>query len=75
MFDGSSWTNYLIITANQSITVDAQNNIWVGTQGNGVSVFNGTTWTIYTTANGLADNNVWAIAIDAQGNKWIGTTE
>ena len=30
------------------------------------------TWTTYTTANGLVNNNVKAIAIDAQGNKWFG---
>ena len=40
---------------------------------NGVSKFDGTTWTTYTTADGLVDNNVTAIAIDAQGNKWFGT--
>ena len=38
----------------------------------GVSKFDGTTWTTYTTADGLADNYVTAIAIDAQGNKWFG---
>jgi len=30
-------------------------------------------WTTYTTANGLANNRVLAIAIDEQGNKWFGT--
>ncbi len=40
----------------------------------GVSKFDGTNWTTYTTADGLADNAVYAIAIDAQGNKWFGTT-
>jgi streptogramin lyase len=30
-------------------------------------------WTTYTVANGLASNNVTAIAIDKNGNKWFGT--
>ncbi len=39
----------------------------------GVSKFDGTNWTTYTTTDGLAFNFVNAIAIDAQGNKWFGT--
>jgi uncharacterized repeat protein (TIGR01451 family) len=38
-----------------------------------VSLVNAQTWTQYTTANGLAGNNIHAIAIDNQGNKWFGT--
>jgi hypothetical protein len=38
-----------------------------------VSEFDGTTWTTYSTADGLSDNNVHAIAIDAAWNKWFGT--
>ena len=30
-------------------------------------------WTTYTTANGLASNNVRSIAIDSSGNIWFGT--
>ena len=41
---------------------------------NGVSKFDGTTWTTYTTKDGLANNWINAIAIDAQGNKWFGTS-
>ncbi len=39
----------------------------------GVSKFDGTIWTTYTTADGLANDTITAIAIDAQGNKWFGT--
>jgi ligand-binding sensor domain-containing protein len=42
-----------------------------------VSEFDGAaragTWTTYTTADGLADNNVQAIAVDGAGHKWFGT--
>jgi ligand-binding sensor domain-containing protein len=40
----------------------------------GVSEFDGHhTWTTHTASDGLADNNVQAIAVDMQGNKWFGT--
>ena len=35
--------------------------------------FDGTNWTTYTTAEGLAYNIVFSVAIDAEGNKWFGT--
>lgn len=49
------------------------NNDWTGTIGTGVTRFDGANWTTFTTADGLADNEVSAITIDAQGNKWFGT--
>lgn len=72
-FDGTTWstysnTFYLI----NSIAIDDQSNIWVGTV-DGVSKYDGTQWTNFTTANGLAGYNVMAIAIDDQDNKWFGT--
>ena len=38
-----------------------------------MSEFNGSTWTTYTTEDGLAHNYVLAIAIDGAGNRWFGT--
>jgi hypothetical protein len=38
-----------------------------------LSKFDGSTWTEYTTVNGLANNFVSSIAIDKQGVIWIGT--
>ena len=73
-----TWTNYtttdgLIDNSVYAITIDNQGNKWVGTN-NGVSKFDGTGWTSYTTSNsGLATDRVNAIAIDDQGNKWFGT--
>ena len=55
---------------------------WFGTYGGGVSVLDdgGTpldksddTWQIFTIADGLAENNVRAIAVDDSGRKWFGT--
>ncbi len=52
--------------------VDANGDRWFGTA-DGVSRFDGQTWTRYTLADGLADNRVYAVAVDAQGRKWFGT--
>ena len=60
--------NYVISSA-----TDSQGNKWFGTNGGGVSKFDGTSWTNYNTSNGLADNYVFAIAVDQQGNKWFAT--
>jgi ligand-binding sensor domain-containing protein len=68
-----------------AIAIDASSNIWITIFLNycmlhghwqesfGVSKFDGTNWTTYTTADGLVSNHVNAIAIDAEGNKWFGT--
>ena len=37
------------------------------------SATNAQKWTNYTTANGLSDNDIRAIAIDVKGNKWLAT--
>lgn len=39
----------------------------------GVSSFDGTTWTAYTSVDGLCDYNVSAVALDDRGHKWFGT--
>jgi len=54
-----------------AIAIDAQGNKWIGTLG-GLAKFDGSSWTVYNTSNGLPNDWVLAIAIDG-GNKWIGT--
>jgi len=56
-----------------AIAIDKEGNMWFGTKWNGVSKFDGTTWTAYTTFNsGLASNYVQSIAIDSADVKWFG---
>jgi PKD domain/Secretion system C-terminal sorting domain len=56
-----------------AVAVDTQGNKWFGTE-NGVSKFDGRTWTNYDRNNsGLPHYRVYSIAIDAQGTKWFGT--
>ncbi len=52
---------------------DHQGVIWVGTSGAGLFRFAGENVTSLTTANGLADNSVFAMAEDSSGVLWVGT--
>jgi ligand-binding sensor domain-containing protein len=56
----------------QAINKDLDGNMWFGTQG-GVSKYDGTNFTNYTTQQGLIGNNVFCIAIDKDGTIWFGT--
>jgi signal transduction histidine kinase/ligand-binding sensor domain-containing protein len=46
--------------------------LWVGSQ-NGLGYFNGQTWKLLTTQDGLTGNSIRAITVDANGGVWIGT--
>jgi ligand-binding sensor domain-containing protein len=56
-----------------AILIDSKDNKWFGTWGGGVSRFDGTHWTNYTTKQGLAGNVVYALERDASGVIWAGT--
>jgi ligand-binding sensor domain-containing protein len=53
------------------ITQTADGRVWFGTNG-GLKVLQGDELTLYTTADGLADNNVQSLAVDDWDNLWIG---
>lgn len=46
--------------------------LWLGTS-NGVSMYNGQSWQSYTSADGLVNDEVRAIAIEPAGRYWFGT--
>jgi signal transduction histidine kinase/ligand-binding sensor domain-containing protein len=46
--------------------------VWAGSQ-NGLGSWDGQSWKLFTTHDGLSDNDVRAIAEDKNGNLWIGT--
>ena len=54
------------------VATDSQGNVWFGTSGGGVSKFDGTGWTTYTTYEG-APVNVTSITSDTKGNVWFGS--
>jgi ligand-binding sensor domain-containing protein len=75
-----NWTVYttaegLVNNFVQAITADSKGNLWFGTKGGGISVFNGTEWTSYTTTNGLNSNNILCLTVDKEGIVWIGTDD
>ncbi len=56
-----------------AIAIDRNGHKWFGTWGAGLSRFDGTRWTTYTTAEGLGGNYVHALGIDREGLLWAGT--
>jgi ligand-binding sensor domain-containing protein/serine phosphatase RsbU (regulator of sigma subunit) len=52
---------------------DARGYIWMGTDGGGVSRFDGKKSESFTKADGLSDNVVRSLLQDSKGNIWIGT--
>ena len=58
-----------------AIAIDSNGNKWIGTLEQGLTKFDGISWTYYNTMNsGLPSNSVASIAIDGNGDKWIGTS-
>src|SRR3569833_3191673 len=55
------------------VTVAADNKVWAGTWGGGVSRYDGNKWTSYTTHDGLAGNIVFSMAQAPDGAMWFGT--
>ena len=47
-----------------SITEDKSGNLWFGTDGGGVSKYDGKTFTSYTPAQGLVDDVIQSMATD-----------
>ena len=71
-YDGKSFTHFTI-HAVSSIMEDNSGKLWFGTWGDGVSSYNDTAFTKYTTANGLAHNVVYNITKDRKGDLWFCT--
>ncbi len=54
--------------------LDNDSNLWIGTNGSGVSKKSGDTFKMYTTHEGLPNNSIRKIFQDKEGNVWVGTT-
>jgi ligand-binding sensor domain-containing protein/serine phosphatase RsbU (regulator of sigma subunit) len=52
---------------------DARGFFWMGTDGGGVSRFDGHTFQTFSKSEGLSDNVVRSLFEDSKGNIWIGT--
>lgn len=80
MGDGgkSNFTNFttdngLALDAIICAIMDANGNLWFGTNGGGISKYDGKSFTSFTKAQGLANNLVRSITEDKSGNLWFGT--
>jgi ligand-binding sensor domain-containing protein/serine phosphatase RsbU (regulator of sigma subunit) len=56
-----------------SILEDKSGNLWFGTDGGGVSKYDGESFTHFTDKEGLSNNIVYSILEDKSGNLWFGT--
>ncbi len=54
------------------VLTDKYGYLWIGTD-KGVVRYNGYEYKLYTTADGLAKNDVWSLYIDAAGKIWVCT--
>lgn len=52
---------------------DSRNQIWMGTNGGGVSVYTGDKFRHFNEDCGLSNNFIWCIEEDRNGNMWFGT--
>jgi ligand-binding sensor domain-containing protein/serine phosphatase RsbU (regulator of sigma subunit) len=55
------------------ILQDSRGFIWMGTDGGGLTRFDGTRFETFTKADGLSDNVIRSLYEDSKGNIWIGT--
>ncbi|MGB3903700.1 MAG: two-component regulator propeller domain-containing protein, partial [Anaerolineae bacterium] len=61
----------------EEVVVAGDGRVWLASRdtgglGEGVTVFNGATWTTYKTSDGLADDDVTSMAEDLNGHLWFG---
>jgi ligand-binding sensor domain-containing protein len=59
----------------QYIAFAANGDVWLGGGLGGVIIYDGSTFTTLTTANGLLSNKVRSIAFDGAQNKWVATAK
>jgi len=73
-FDGENWTDNIngLLNFVSSSACNANGDIWIGHY-TGAYKFSNDLWAQYTTADGLADNDVSCFTFDGQNNIWIGT--
>ncbi len=56
-----------------NIIKDKRGNVWFATTGSGAFRYDGKTFTTFSSAQGLSNEDVWSITEDKRGNLWFGT--
>jgi signal transduction histidine kinase/ligand-binding sensor domain-containing protein len=55
-------------------TLDRNGLLWFGTNGGGITRYDGHSFTNFNTSHGLPDNVILSLFSDSKGNLWIGTS-
>jgi signal transduction histidine kinase/ligand-binding sensor domain-containing protein/DNA-binding response OmpR family regulator len=74
----SQFTGKLTATVVNALMFDRQNNMWIGTEGGGINIYNSTTGNMSYIASGdnkneLSGTDMVAIFEDNESRKWVGT--
>ncbi len=79
-FDGIRFTlfnrqNTPSIKSNQisSLLLDSKNNLWIGTDGGGLTCLSAGTFRTYSSSEGLASDAILSLYEDSKGILWVGT--
>ncbi len=56
-----------------SIAQDRAGVKWFGTNGGGLTSYDGKRWKTYDSKDGLVDEYVWSLAFEPDGTMWVGT--
>lgn len=72
--DAGKWTTLdpKIADTISDLAVATDGTVWAGTN-TGVHGFDGTSWQVYTTAQGLLENNVLSLEVASNGTLWAAT--
>jgi PAS domain S-box-containing protein len=57
----------------RALLVDQKDNLWIGTNGGGLTRYKDATFTTFTTRDGLANDAIISLHDDGHGSLWIGT--
>ena len=57
----------------ETVLVDPQNHVWMGTWGSGLSRYDGKTLKTFTAGDGFPDDSLWCSFIDSRERIWFGT--
>jgi ligand-binding sensor domain-containing protein len=72
VYDGH---NGLAGNKGRSLLVDGTGKLWIGSEYDGLAHQTAAGWEIFTTVDGLSNNEIKVIKQDQQGNIWLGTRD